>query len=151
MKYVIGVLASVLICAAASSAAAQTRLAEVTTNLNLRAGPDTHYPIVTTIPRGAEVSIFSCTSRYGWCDVGFSTRRGWVSADYLLFLEERRRRPVTVYRPVYPEPPVTVYRPWYPEPSVSPEKRPRRRDRVEGWNRGEYAPERLRRWPSTIR
>lgn len=104
MKYLLGILASVVVSLAATQASAQTQVAQVTTNLNLRAGPDTFYPIITTIPGGAEVAIFGCTTGYGWCDVGFARTRGWVSADYLLFYEYGRPRPVARYGPQYAVP-----------------------------------------------
>ena len=56
-----------------------------TTNLlNLRAGPAQDFPIVATLPQGAEVMIQGCTSDYAWCDVQTpNALRGWVYAQYL--------------------------------------------------------------------
>ena len=52
--------------------------------LNLRAGPAQDFPIVATLPQGAEVMIQGCTSDYAWCDVQTpNALRGWVYAQYL--------------------------------------------------------------------
>ncbi|MEO0823359.1 MAG: SH3 domain-containing protein [Pseudomonadota bacterium] len=63
---------------------AQAATATVATaNLNLRAGPSTTYPVVTVIPAHAAVKTYGCVADYSWCDVGYATYRGWVSASYL--------------------------------------------------------------------
>ena len=40
-----------------------------TGNVNLRAGPDSGYPLIDTLPAGAPLSIQGCTSGWEWCDV----------------------------------------------------------------------------------
>lgn len=74
---------------AASSAAARPGFA--TTAVNLRAGPSTGFPVVTTIPGGAAVDIHGCEAGYGWCDVGWGGTRGWVAGQYLQFVYNDRR------------------------------------------------------------
>ena len=64
--------------------AASAQQAFTTNLLNLRAGPAQDFPIVATLPQGAEVMIQGCTSDYAWCDVQTpNALRGWVYAQYL--------------------------------------------------------------------
>ena len=64
--------------------AASAQQAFTTHLLNLRAGPAQDFPIVATLPQGAEVMIQGCTSDYAWCDVQTpNALRGWVYAQYL--------------------------------------------------------------------
>ena len=64
--------------------AANAQQAFTTHLLNLRAGPAQDFPIVATLPQGAEVMIQGCTSDYAWCDVQTpNALRGWVYAQYL--------------------------------------------------------------------
>ncbi len=51
--------------------------------LNLRTGPATAYPAIATIPAGQAVHVYGCTAGPGWCDVGWSSYRGWLAAAYL--------------------------------------------------------------------
>ena len=68
-----------------------------TGNVNLRAGPSTGYPVITTLYAGAPVEIIGCLSGWDWCDVGFNGTRGWVSGNYLQAVYQERR----VYLPTY--------------------------------------------------
>lgn len=52
-----------------------------TANLNMRSGPGTGYSIITTIPKGAAVSVASVSG--GWAKVTYGTRTGYVSVSYL--------------------------------------------------------------------
>lgn len=63
----------------AGSIAASARPAVVTTDLNVRSGPGTGYPVISSIPTGASVNVGRCTG--SWCQVG----GGWASARYLAF------------------------------------------------------------------
>jgi uncharacterized protein YraI len=72
-------LATALI--APGKAAAQS-LAVVVTDLNVRTGPGTGYPRLTTLPGGATVQVFTCTPD-NWCDIAWNQVRGWVSGAYL--------------------------------------------------------------------
>lgn len=63
--------------------AAPTPPAVTTADVNLRAGPGTQYPVVTTIPYGAGVVVAGCVSGFAWCDVIWGGERGWVAAAYL--------------------------------------------------------------------
>ncbi|MEH2698636.1 MULTISPECIES: SH3 domain-containing protein [Rhizobium] len=75
-------IAIALVISMASMAAAAT-VAVATGNVNLRAGPSTAYPVVAVVPVGARIVTPGCLSGYIWCDIGFGSYRGWVSARYV--------------------------------------------------------------------
>ncbi|QRG09010.1 SH3 domain-containing protein [Xanthobacter dioxanivorans] len=66
-----------------SSAASAATLAVATGNVNLRAGPSTAYPVVTTVPAGVQVTTHGCLAGYTWCDISMGAYRGWVAATYI--------------------------------------------------------------------
>ena len=53
------------------------------TNVNLRAGPGTYYPVILVVPRHAPISILGCLGDYTWCDVLFQGNRGWMRSIYM--------------------------------------------------------------------
>ncbi|MGH6735683.1 MAG: DUF6600 domain-containing protein [Methyloceanibacter sp.] len=53
------------------------------TNVNLRAGPGTQYPVIVTVPAEAPITILGCLPDYTWCDTVFHDSRGWMSSIYL--------------------------------------------------------------------
>lgn len=61
-------------------AGAQT-LAQVTTDLNLRAGPGPGHGVITSMPRGAQVHVHQCPG--SWCQVTYGGTTGWASHRYL--------------------------------------------------------------------
>ncbi|WP_274424137.1 SH3 domain-containing protein [Chelativorans sp. YIM 93263] len=67
--------------------------AVVTTDLNIRTGPGTQYQRMGTIPDGYSLEVESCASGYNWCHVYWRGRTGWVSGNYLAYLERSRRAP----------------------------------------------------------
>jgi uncharacterized protein YraI len=71
------------------AAAASTAIA--TTNVNLRAGPSTAYPAVNVVGAGEDVRVFGCLSNRSWCDVAYAGQRGWMSSNYLAYVERGRR------------------------------------------------------------
>ena len=80
-RYLIPVAASLVATMAVPSiAAAQDAI--VTTDLNMRAGPSTSFPVVDVIPASAPVDVHGCLTGYSWCDVSSQGNRGWVSASY---------------------------------------------------------------------
>lgn len=58
----------------------------VTGNVNLRAGPDSQYPVIQVIPVGAPISIQGCTTGWQWCDVIVGPNRGWVAGTYIQYM-----------------------------------------------------------------
>lgn len=129
----------------------------VTGNVNLRAGPDIQYPIVTVVPIGSAVSIQGCTEGWEWCDVITMGTRGWVSGGYVQYAYQDQRVIVRDYgarigipivtfvigsywgsyysnRPFYRHRGYWYHRPIYrppPRPIVRPPPRPH-----PGWNGG---------------
>lgn len=83
------------IFAGALALPATAQQAEVTADLNLRAGPGTEYPVIETIPDGRKVRVYGCEDGYDWCDVGWRNARGWVFTDYLDYRHNGRWRPVS--------------------------------------------------------
>jgi len=55
----------------------------VTTDVSLRAGPDSGYPDVAMLYAGTTVAIEGCVDGWSWCDVATGDSRGWVPANYL--------------------------------------------------------------------
>lgn len=78
----------------ASSAMAETP-ARAWTDLNLRAGPNTSYPIIAVIPATQEVTVDGCLEAATWCRVKYDGVDGWASGDYLTAMVEQ---PITVQR-----------------------------------------------------
>lgn len=79
------ILGLALALTAAAPATAMARPGFVTTDVHLRAGPSTNFPVVTTIFDGARVHIHGCLHDYKWCDVSWRGDRGWIYARYLQF------------------------------------------------------------------
>ena len=69
----------------------------VTANVNLRAGPDSDYPLISTIPVGTQLAIQGCTDGWEWCDVIAFGNRGWVAGNYLQYNYQNRRVLVPAY------------------------------------------------------
>jgi hypothetical protein len=55
--------------------------AVATTNLNVRSGPGTRYPVIGVLRSGQNVIITSCGG--GWCSISHSGPNGWASERYL--------------------------------------------------------------------
>jgi len=67
----------------ATTAAAQQPNGYPITDVNLRAGPGTEYPVILTVPADAPITILGCVPDYTWCDSVFQDRRGWMRSTYL--------------------------------------------------------------------
>ncbi|HEX7815669.1 SH3 domain-containing protein [Dyella sp.] len=96
MKRVAGVLLAFLIAMPVLARAAE---GVVVANVNLRAGPDTAYPRINTVPAGMRVDIQGCTEGYGWCDVIVGPDRGWIAAGYLQYTYQQQTVVVEDYGP----------------------------------------------------
>lgn len=68
-----------------------------TANVNLRAGPDSGYPLISTIPAGTQLAIQGCTEGWEWCDVIAFGNRGWVAGNYLQYNYQNQRVLVPAY------------------------------------------------------
>lgn len=71
-------------------AAAAAQNGQVTTTLNLRAGPGTEYPVIVTIPYGGAVSVYGCMQGWNWCDISWAGYRGWAYGSYVAYRYEGR-------------------------------------------------------------
>jgi len=56
-------------------------MATAGTNLNVRSGPGSNYPVVGTLGAGQSIGIDGCLNAGNWCRL--STGEGWVSSKYL--------------------------------------------------------------------
>lgn len=65
--------------------------AVATSDVNLRAGPSTAYPAVDVVPYGEDVRVHGCLRGRAWCDVSFAGQRGWMSSNYIAFVDGGRR------------------------------------------------------------
>ena len=74
--------------------------ASVTTDVNLRAGPDTDFPAIVVIPSDEYVTIYACIEDLSWCDVSYADHRGWVAADYIRPFYQSRFMTVQEYAPL---------------------------------------------------
>ena len=133
----------------ASSTWASAQEAFTTGDVNMRAGPGSRYPVVTTIPEDREVYIHGCLSNWDWCDVSWRRSRGWVFSDYLEALYRNRRIAFDEYRTFVDIPFVSfgfTYwdryyrdRPWFDDWDHWGDRRDGRRwrdrDRDHNWNR----------------
>ena len=133
----------------ASSTWASAQEAFTTGDVNMRAGPGSRYPVVTTIPEDRQVYIHGCLSDWDWCDVSWRRNRGWVFSDYLEALYRNRRVAFDEYRTFVDIPFVNfgfTYwdryyrdRPWYDDWDHWGDRRDRRnwrdRDHERDWNR----------------
>ena len=64
--------------------------------VNVRAGPDRAFPIVTPLHQNTPVHIFGCLSGWQWCDIASGRARGWVQPSYLTSFF-RDRTPVITF------------------------------------------------------
>jgi uncharacterized protein YraI len=80
-----------------ASLSAQAQEGYVMVNLNMRAAPDSDYPLITTLEAGSPISVLGCIDDYEWCDVSAYGERGWVSGDYIEYDYQDRRVPLYGY------------------------------------------------------
>lgn len=65
--------------------AQQTAQARV--DVNLRAGPNREFPVVSALYAGTVFTVLGCLGDYSWCDVQSPPHRGWVAANNLMILQ----------------------------------------------------------------
>ena len=85
--------------------AAQT--AYVNTDVNVRAGPDSTYPLVGWLQAGTSVSVGGCVAGYAWCDVYVGNLRGFVYSTYLSYPYQSNQVPIYTYGPALGLPLIT--------------------------------------------
>lgn len=81
---------------ALASSGAWAATAVTVSSLNLRAGPATGYPVVTTLPASARLVSYGCLGDMTWCDVSWNGQRGWVSSSYIRVIYHAEPVVVTV-------------------------------------------------------
>lgn len=91
MKRLLWLVFACLCVPAASALAAD---GYVTSDVSMRAGPDSGYPRITRLYEGDPVSIQGCIDGFSWCDVIAEGERGWVAGAYLAY--EYQSEPVYV-------------------------------------------------------
>ena len=96
LKIIVGIL---LAFGTAEAAVAQQPNAYPLSNVNLRAGPGTDYPVIVTVQPQAPISILGCLGDYTWCDVTFGYSRGWMKSIYLSGLYQGYYYPLRDYAP----------------------------------------------------
>lgn len=94
MSTIVRVLLFVCTLTAATTAAAQG--SSVNRNVNVRAGPDAVFPVVTWLYSQDTVMIQGCLADFSWCDIQSGRARGWVNARYLRNVF-RDRTPVVTF------------------------------------------------------
>src|SRR5262245_41298322 len=78
----VALLAASLMTLSPAKAAARPNGYPVT-NVNLRAGPGTYYPVIVVVPARSWISIRGCLADYAWCEVISAGNRGWMRSIYL--------------------------------------------------------------------
>jgi Bacterial SH3 domain len=78
-RLLVGLAAAVFASTLSSVAMAAT--AVTISNVNLREGPSTDYPIIATLPANTAVEVEGCAS--DWCKVDYAGSSGWMAEDYL--------------------------------------------------------------------
>ncbi|CDX52145.1 hypothetical protein LCM4577_23625 [Mesorhizobium sp. LCM 4577] len=53
------------------------------TNLNVRAGPGSQYPVIGVLRAGQTATLNGCLQNSKWCTVAEAGGQGWVYSDYL--------------------------------------------------------------------
>lgn len=78
---VFGLAAGALLATVAAAAAESS--ATATTDLNVRLGPGSQYPVVGVINRGESTVVKGCIQQSKWCAVDEGSSTGYVYSDYL--------------------------------------------------------------------
>lgn len=68
------------VAAAIDDTDAPTRSARVTTDVNMRAGPDNSAPVLAVVRAGSRVQVIDCEY---WCEVMFAGKRGWIYKGFI--------------------------------------------------------------------
>jgi uncharacterized protein YraI len=73
---------------------AGAQVAFTTQAVNMRAGPDRSFPLVTWLPGGVSVNVAGCIDGWRWCDVMSGRNRGWVYGRFISFSFQNQPMPV---------------------------------------------------------
>jgi uncharacterized protein YraI len=80
LKQIIGACCALCMCTAFASAAFAERVTVTSTNLNLRAGPGSEFPVLAVVPRGTSLDA-ECG--HEWCRVRMERGSGYAARFYL--------------------------------------------------------------------
>ena len=75
----LGLATAAAFLAAGSASAGEER---TTSNLNLRTGPGTNYPVHAVIPAGSLVDVVACG--HEWCHLKWAGQVGYANAGWLV-------------------------------------------------------------------
>jgi uncharacterized protein YraI len=65
--------------------------------VNVRAGPDHVFPLVTWLPQRADVQVAGCTEGWRWCDIVSGRIHGWVDGASLSGAFRNARIPIVKF------------------------------------------------------
>lgn len=68
---------------AMSGAALADTAVSAVTNLNVRAGPGSQYPVIGVLAAGQSATLEGCLANSKWCTIAEANGRGWVYSDYV--------------------------------------------------------------------
>ena len=74
---------AVLLLAVCGTAGAQN--AYTARQMNLHAGPDREYPLITQVDEGTPLDVHGCLDGWSWCDVSVEGNRGWMYGGGIYF------------------------------------------------------------------
>jgi uncharacterized protein YraI len=74
---------AVLLLAVCGTAGAQN--AYTARQMNLHAGPDRDYPLITQVDEGTPLEVHGCLDGWSWCDVSVEGNRGWMYGGGIYF------------------------------------------------------------------
>ena len=83
MKILPRVVMATCLMLLSAAVAAQSTVTKPWRDVNVRAGPDVAFPVVTWITRHDTVQVHGCVEGFIWCDITAGRRRGWVHRNYL--------------------------------------------------------------------
>jgi len=82
-----GLIAGLLALTVLASGAQAQQTAQARFDVNLRAGPNQGFPVVSALYAGTVFTVLGCLGDFSWCDVQAPPHRGWVLANDLMVVE----------------------------------------------------------------
>ncbi len=83
MSKLVSTIIALCLILVSGAVTAQATVTKPSRDVNVRAGPDTVFPVVTWITRHDTIQVQGCIEGFTWCDVVAGRRRGWVHRSYL--------------------------------------------------------------------
>lgn len=82
MKTLVPIAAAGALVALTGAAFADTAVS-ATTDLNVRAGPGSQYPVIGVLRAGQQATLSDCLQNGKWCTIAEADGQGWVYSDYV--------------------------------------------------------------------